>query len=258
MIIELFADSPNPEIAKMAAQMAGSVQFDNINNLLGNVLRGETVAADDWRTAVSALIDESADLQTVRYLAGSALEFESLGQQELADVTYDVLAKRFTEPDSATALEVQMAIEAKQARQDIIGWDYNLKLPTADGSSLAMEDFRGKVVLMPFWAMSSPESLQLLPRLKSIRDTYADQVAIVGMNLDGEAAPLEQFLQQSEFDFPSFRAQQPGSSSETPVAVQFGVVSMPFAAILDPQGRVAAITLTGHDLEKTVADLVRR
>jgi hypothetical protein len=258
LILDLFADSPQPEIAQMAAQMAGNVQFDTINRLLGIALRGQTVSADQWGEAVRGLIDESADLQTVRYLAGSALEFESLGLDELANVTYEVLTTRFDDPDSATAREVKTAIDARQARRDVIGWAYDLKLPSTDGASLTIGDYRGKVVLMPFWTMSSPESLQLVPRLKAIRDSYTDEVTIVGMNLDGDAAPLDQFLQTNDLGFPSFRAQQTTVANETPVAVQFGVVSMPFAAILDPQGRVAAITLTGRDLEKTVAGLVER
>lgn len=258
LILDTFAASPEPEIAQMAAQMAGNVQSDMINKLLGSALRGVPVSAQQWRAAAEELIDESADLQTVRYLAGAALEFESRGLRELADETYDVLATRFDDPASATAREVQTALDARQAREDIIGWAYDLDLPSADGSSLKIDDYRGKVVLMPFWAMTSPESLQLVPRLKAIRDTYSDKVSIVGMNLDGQGAPLEQFLQTNDLGFPSFRAHTTAAENATPVALQFGVVSMPFAAILDPQGRVAAITLTGRDLEKTVAGLVKR
>lgn len=258
LIIEMFAGSPDPEIARMAAQMAGNVEFDTINKLLGEALRGGSLPAGQWRGAVEQLIDASADLQTVRYLAGSALEFESLERHELADATYEMLAQRFDDPASATAREVQTAMDARQARRDIIGWKFELDLPRTDGSSLNIEDYRGKVVLMPFWAMAAPESLQLVQRLQSIRASNQGQVEIVGVNLDGNEAPLEQFLQQNDLGFPSFRAGPAAGQVAIPVAAQFGIVSMPFAAILDPQGRVAAITLTGRNLEKTVAELVAR
>jgi hypothetical protein len=259
MIIDLFADSPQPEIAQMAARMAGNVRFDEINKLHGNAMRGEAVPAGAWREAVGTLIDVSADLQTVRYLAGSALEFESLGLSELSEATYDVMATRFDDAASATAREVQTAIDARQARQEIVGWVFDLDLPQVDGSSLSMNDYRGQVVLMPFWAMASHESLQLIERLKTIRDSHPDNVAVVGMNLDAEGAPVEQFLQANDLGFPSFRAEtSPTDKIANPVGLKFGVVSMPFIAIFDQKGRVVAISFVGHNLEKTVEELISR
>ena len=120
-----------------------------------------------------------------------------------------------------------------------------------------MEDYRGKVVLMPFWATGFPESLQLIEQLKAIRDANPEQVEILGMNLDVADAPIEQFLQTRDLKFDSFHAESsPTARIANPVAAQFGMVSMPFLVIIDQQGRVAAIKLTGRDLEATVAELI--
>ncbi len=94
-IIQLFANSPDPQIAQMAGQLAGNVRFDAIEELRGQAIDGEPVSASQWRDAVETLIDESADLQTVKYLAGAALEFESRGLNELVEATFDIASKRF-------------------------------------------------------------------------------------------------------------------------------------------------------------------
>jgi thioredoxin-like negative regulator of GroEL len=134
---------------------------------------------------------------------------------------------------------------------------FEYDLPQVDGSPLSITDYQGKVVLMPFWAISFPESLQLVPRLSTIRDAHPDQVAIVGMNLDTEGAPVQEFLKENDPGFPSFRAtSSPTAKVANPVAAQFGMVSMPFVAILDQEGRVAAINFTGQGLEETVEQLV--
>ncbi|MFG0262418.1 MAG: hypothetical protein ACF788_08505, partial [Novipirellula sp. JB048] len=67
-ILDLYADASDPEIAKMAAQVAGSVHFDEIDRLLRLAIEGEAVAPSDWKAASEALIRESPDLQTVQYL----------------------------------------------------------------------------------------------------------------------------------------------------------------------------------------------
>lgn len=256
-IIELFADSPEPEIAEMAARMAGNVRFDGIDTLLNQVLDGEDVEVEQWKAAAQQLINESADLQTVQYLGGAALELEARNRNELADATYELLRSRFDDPSSATGQEVAMAVEAYQARQDVIGQVFSPDLDSVDGRSLALTDYRDKVVLIPFWAMSFPQSLQVVPQLKSIVNEFPDRVSIVGVNLDAEGEPVAEFVQTNQLGFPSFRAPtSPTDQVANPVAAKFGIVSMPFTAIVGTDGRIVEIDFTGQKLQKTVADLL--
>lgn len=250
-IIDLFANSPDPQIAQMAGQLAGNVRFDAIESLRSKAVDGEPVSVQQWRQAIETLIDESADLQTVKYIAGASLEFESRGLDELVTTTFDVASRRFDDPESAPGREIRLAIRAHQARKDVIGQVFDPQ-PVDDAPQLRLSDYQGKVVLIPFWASGFPESLQLIPRLKSIQDRTPDDVAIVGVNLDPEEAPLDEFLKNNELGFPSIRAK----SSGTEVATQFGLVSFPFVAILDQKGQVAAINFTGFDLEKVVTSMV--
>jgi thiol-disulfide isomerase/thioredoxin len=257
VIIELFAGSPDPNVAELTAQIAGNVKYEQIDQMLLSVLDSESISADQWQTAVETLIAESADLQTVQYLAGAALEFESLGKEELVVATLQSLANHFDDPDSATGREVELAIGAREARQQVIGRSFDPDLPGVGESAPKMEDYRGKVVLMPFWATGFPDSLQLIEQLRAICDDSPDEVVIVGMNLDVADAPIKQFMQSRNLQFDSFHAESsPTAKIANPVAAQFGMVSMPFLIIIDRQGRVAAIKLTGRDLETTVDDLI--
>ncbi len=222
--------------------------------LRGRAIDGEPVSTAQWREAVETLIDESADMQTVKYLAGAALEFESRGLIDLVETTFDIASKRFDNEESATGQEVQLAIRASQARADVIGRVFDPLPSEGEATDIRLANYRGKVVLIPFWAVGYPESLQLIPRLKSIHDAKPDKVAIVGMNLDSEGAQLDQFLEVNDLGFPSMRAE----SSAIDIATQFGLVSFPFVAILDAKGHVAAINFTGYDLEKTVEELVQQ
>ena len=252
-IIDLFAGSSEPQIAELAARLAGSVRFDSINQLLNQVIDGETVGQDDWKKAAGTLIDESADLQTVQYLSGAALELEGCGQPDLATATYELMAERFREPSAATTKEVMMANEAYQARKGVVGRVFDPDLDSVDGAELSLKEFRGKVVLVPFWAMNFPQSLQVLPQLRDVAAKYPDQVVMIGVNMDAEGEPVAEFAKTSKLGFRNFRST---NESTNQLVTQFGIVSMPFTAILGKDGQIVDLDFTGKKLQGVIDQLL--
>ena len=93
--------------------------------------------------------------------------------------------------------------------------------------------------------------------LKEIRDLDPKHIEIVGVNLDAEGTDLEPFLEVNELGFPSFRSEAPPSAANS-LAVEFGMVSMPFVAIVDQDGKIAGISFYGRNLKKTVDSLLTR
>ena len=73
------------------------------------------------------------------------------------------------------------------------------------------------------------------------------------MNLDPADAPTAQFVQENEIDFPSYSLVADPTSQ---IPMEFGVVSMPFVAIVDTEGKVAAIQLSDTNLQSTVQSLI--
>lgn len=259
MILEYFADSPEPAIAEMAARLAGNVTFETIEKQRAALVNGEDITLEQWKKSVLTLIAESADLQTVQYLVGAALEFEGLKREDLVNATYQALRKAFTDQNSATTQEINIAMEARQARQNIIGKKYPWNFPKTDGTPLLISNYSGKVVLMPFWAQGFPPSLSIVPQLKAIRDAHPDRVAIVGVNLDPEGSDVQSFLNQSQLGFVSFRSESsPTAAVVNQAATDFGMVSLPFVAILDAKGQVHALNFTGQNLDDTVTALLKQ
>jgi len=257
-IIDLFADAPDPQVAAMAAEIAGSARFDAIDGLLESALTGGDVPPTQWQAAAETLIDASSDLLAVEYLAGAALEFEASEHDDLAESTYEVLRQRLGDRDDAVGEEARIALEAREARRSVIGLTFDPDLSQLDGTPLSMADYRGQVVLMPFWASGFPQSLQIVPLLRQIRDAAPDDVAIVGMNLDLEGTPLQDFVRLNAIDFPSYQSvSSPTAKVVNQVAARFGMVSMPFVAVIDQQGRVVALDFKGQKLKSLVDRLVQ-
>jgi hypothetical protein len=253
-IIDLFADHPNENVAAMAIGLAGSPKFADIDQVLRKFGRGEAVEVEQWRQTVKKLLEMSADVTTIRYLAGAALQFEAAGNDPLSDATFEAIA----ESDNLvgkSADELAVAVGARRARRVAVGETFAFSGPSVDGRPLSIESFAGRVVLMPFWAVAIPESLTILQTLDQIRQQSDGKVEIIGMNLDAEDAPATEFLQQSPVEFRSFQSiTSAGGSNE--IAQQFGVVSLPFVVILDASGKVVAVNLSGRGLNEQVAKIV--
>ena len=256
VITDLYADSPSSSIAMLSAEMAGQVVFNEVDQMLERLIEGENVEAERWTAAIETLIDRAPDLLTVRYLAPAALELEAAGLQQAADRIYDVLQRRFDDPDSATGQEVGLATEAMEARRAMIGKVFAPSGSDLRDQPLTLLDYRGKVVLMPFWASTSPESLSILDSLREIRDDHPEKVAIVGMNLD-LTQPMPAALAHRMAEIPSFRGAAP-SEPINPVASQFGLVSLPFVVVIDEKGVVSGIAYLPRQLRRETERLIDR
>ncbi|WP_182869387.1 TlpA family protein disulfide reductase [Rhodopirellula sp. JC639] len=258
-ILELYGNSPDKMIAQVAADAAGTAKYDSATRLVGEILENENVALERWTEVVTTLASDAPDMNTVEFLGTSALQFEAAGRDAFVQETFRILSDQFADADSATAGEIATAKAAMEARRDVIGTslDALAHLPTLDGNSIASTETKGKVVLMPFWAVSIPPSLQIIPMLKEIQSRHRDKIAIVGMNLDGEQAPLGEFLAKNDLGFPSYRSVSSATSDQgNPIASKFGLVSLPFVAIFNQQGRVEALDFTGMQLESVVESLI--
>lgn len=255
-IVDLFVSHPDPNVASMALQIAGTPRFADVDRLMRQRELGESVSVDAWKTSVDALLAESPDLSAVQFLASAALQNEAAGRDEWVAATYETLAAS-TQLGAREKQEVQLAITAYEARQSMIGQSLDLDLPSTDGRPLSLSSYAGKVVLMPFWSIDYPESLSILQLLDDIRARAGDKVEIVGVNLDRADAPFDDFLEQSPVPFRSYHSvSTPGMKVVNKTAEQFGIVSMPFVVIVGTDGKVAAMDFSGQKLGETVDRLL--
>lgn len=253
-IVDLFASHSDPAVASMAHDIAGTPRFAEVDRAMRDLSQGKEVTSAAWRATIKALLAESPDLAGVQFAAGAALQLEASGHDELAQATYEELqAAPLGEREQQ---EVELAVAAHEARKSIIGKEVEIDLPSTDGRPLSMSSYTGRVILMPFWAINFPDSLTILQQLDEIRANHAGKVEIVGINLDAADAPLDKFMAKSPVRFRSFFSESKPSQAGNEIAAKFGIVSMPFVAVIDRNGKVAAIDFTGQRIDKIVQDLL--
>ncbi|MGH7389911.1 MAG: TlpA family protein disulfide reductase [Candidatus Rokuibacteriota bacterium] len=102
-----------------------------------------------------------------------------------------------------------------------------------DGQAVALDDLRGKIVFVNFWASWCPPCRAEAPMLEATWRRLQEQgVVFLGVNTQDEEPRARAFLQEFGITFPN------GRDPDGRIAIDYGVWGLPEAFIVDPAGRI--------------------
>ena len=109
----------------------------------------------------------------------------------------------------------------------------SLTLTDLDGKALASADWRGKVVLLNFWATWCGPCRAEIPDLIRLQEKYADQFLVVGLSTDVDPPnKVKAFAEGMNINYPIAMA-------PPDIEAKFGgVFGLPTSFILDTEGRI--------------------
>lgn len=136
----------------------------------------------------------------------------------------------------------------------------DIALQTAEGKTLRLSDFRGKIVLVNFWATWCPPCLSEIPALKAFQTAYAKKgVVVVGINFMDriDRQRLLEFKRAKAINYPLVFGE---SQQLTKLAYALGGVrGLPVSKLINRKGVVVASHiggLTERDLQSMVKPLL--
>lgn len=107
-------------------------------------------------------------------------------------------------------------------------------LQDSRGNPISLADYRGKVLVVNFWATWCPPCRKEMPSLNRAAawlKTY--DVALIAINVGDNAERVEKFLQEQALDFPI------PLDTDTSVSTRWDATRLPITYVVDPQGRIA-------------------
>lgn len=123
-----------------------------------------------------------------------------------------------------------------------------------DGKPMKLSDFRGKVVLVDFWATWSGASVAQIPHNRELLATHKDKpFAIVGINADEVDEELFTALEKNKVNWRSF--QNRPEDSEVEIADEWNVTALPTLYLLDAKGKIRKIWETTPDKAELDAEI---
>ena len=102
------------------------------------------------------------------------------------------------------------------------------------GRTMNSADWRGKVVLINFWATWCPPCLAEIPDLIALQEKYREQLIVIGISEDEDPPEsIKRFAAEKEINYPIVMS--------TPELQKLfpGVMALPTTFVLDREGRMA-------------------
>lgn len=102
-----------------------------------------------------------------------------------------------------------------------------------DGKPTHLSDYRGKVVVLNFWATWCPPCVEETPALVELQQRLASRNGVVlGVSLDEDEAAYTNFLREHKINFPTSRDASRKSAQD------YGTVMYPETYIIDRKGKI--------------------
>ncbi|REJ71252.1 MAG: thioredoxin [Planctomycetota bacterium] len=128
--------------------------------------------------------------------------------------------------------------------------------PALSGGTIDISRYRGKVVAVLFWATWCRPCTEDLPQIQELyRQHRAAGFEVIGVNVDVEGAPIQEYIQQHKVAWPSIHEK---GGLQGGAAQQYGVITLPTTFLVDKTGKVVSSAASVADLKEKVPELVKQ
>ena len=134
----------------------------------------------------------------------------------------------------------------------------NFELPTPEGKKVQLSDFKGKYVLIDFWASWCPDCRRISPNVEAIAKEYQGKdLAVLAVSFDIDKEAWVKYINRNGAPVNEVHVSELKKMKESAVAKAFGVQWIPSLYLLDKDGKVLLATVEVSKVEAMVKTLMK-
>lgn len=123
-----------------------------------------------------------------------------------------------------------------------------------DGHQVTLEDYRGKVVLLDFWASWCAPCLEDMPHLIKLQKQHGDRLQIIGISMDDRVDAAKSVTRRFTFNYPLLMG-------DAKLGILYGgILGLPQLFLISRDGEVLKVwrdSISPGELDQAVATAIR-
>lgn len=253
-------DTSSPQVhAKLqglliqADQMLLLRRFDRWNHLQP---REKDEFFDDVVQSVNG--DQPPIVSQAQFVSRIGDQLAHSAERERAAATVEQLLPVFktsTDPGVVSRLD---SMEGLVRRLRLPGNKMEVSGTLLNGETLNWQSYRGKVVLVDYWATWCGPCKAEVPNVLENYRAYRDKgFEVLGISLNEEKAEVEEYLSQAGIPWPTLYSSEKGASGwDHPMVKYYGIHGIPTAILVDRDGTVVEMQARGARLGEKLRELL--